>query len=146
MPDIALFCPDQAGNVGTIIRTAACFDMGVHIIHPCGFAFSEKAFRRSAMDYADAVTLYEHDDFESFQKQTEGRRLILMTTKGTDIYSDFSFKQTDIIIFGRESAGAPEYVHRAADAELLIPVKKELRSLNIAVSAGIAMAEAVKRL
>lgn len=141
---LAVFQPDIAANLGTICRTAACLGVPVDVILPCGFPFSEKAFRRAAMDYADHVRLTLHDDWEHFADATKGR-LVLMTTKSATPLSEMTFSPDDTLLLGRESAGVPESVHSAADARILIPMQPGLRSLNVAVSAGIALYSALQQ-
>lgn len=145
---LALFQPDIPGNTGTIIRTAACLGLGVDIIAPAGFDFSDRALKRSGMDYVELAAVRRHDDWTAFKawQRREGRRLALFTTKGAMPYWDFSFQAGDILLFGRESAGAPDHVHDAADARLLIPMAEGRRSLNLAVSAAMAAGEAIRQL
>ncbi len=128
-----------------MIRLAACFDAGIDVIEPCGFPFSVKALRRSAMDYADIADITRHASWEAFQAQRTGR-LILMTTKAASPLWDFNFRAGDTIMLGRESAGVPGEVAQACDARLLIPMPGGGRSLNVAVSAGIAIGEATRQL
>ncbi len=128
-----------------MIRLAACFDVGIDVIEPCGFPFSVKALRRAAMDYADIADIARHNSWEAFQAQRKGR-LILLSTKAAIPLWDFSFQEGDTIMMGRESAGVPDEVANACDARLLIPMPGGGRSLNVAVSAGIALGEAVRQL
>jgi len=128
-----------------MIRLAACFDAGIDVIEPCGFPFSVKALRRSTMDYADIADITRHTSWAAFQAQRTGR-LILMSTKSAIPLWDFSFENDDTIMMGRESAGVPEAVAAACDARLLIPMPGGGRSLNVAVSAGIALGEATRQL
>ena len=144
---IALYEPDIPQNTGTVLRLCACLGITAHIIEPAGFPTSDRAFRRAGMDYLDAVTIVRHAswrDFESRRRQ-DGRRLVLFTTKGARSYLDYSFTADDILLFGRESAGVPQEVHEAADAQLLIPLRPGLRSLNIAVAAAMAAGEALRQ-
>jgi tRNA (cytidine/uridine-2'-O-)-methyltransferase len=142
---IALFQPDIAGNVGAVLRTSACFDVQCDIIEPCGFAFSERALRRSGMDYAAKARIRRHADWESFLTTLEGARIVLMTSKGSTPLPRFQFQPDDVILMGSESSGAPPAVHARADARLAIPMAPGFRSLNISVSAGIALAEALRQ-
>lgn len=142
MVSLALFRPDQAGNVGTLARTAACFGAPLHIIEPCGFPFSLAALRRSAMDYLAQAELHRHADWEAFEAQLPGR-LILLTTRASTPLHGFAFAPTDTLLLGQESAGAPDFVHARADARLHIPLRPPARSLNIAVAGGIALAQAL---
>lgn len=145
--DFALFQPDIAGNVGTSLRTAACFGIGAHIIEPCGFPFSESSLKRAGMDYAGRAEMTRHANWAAFHawKNIAKKRLVLFTTKGAVPMPDFLFTEDDLLLFGSESSGVPDHVHDAADARVLIPMRAEFRSLNVAVSAGIAMAEALRQ-
>ncbi|MCB1383829.1 MAG: tRNA (cytidine(34)-2'-O)-methyltransferase [Notoacmeibacter sp.] len=144
---IALYQPDIPGNTGTIIRTAACLGLGVDIIAPAGFDFSDRALKRSGMDYVELATVTRHDDWAAFGhwRRQKGRRLVLFTTSGAEPYTSFHFAPDDILLFGRESAGVPDHVHEAADARLLIPMQAGRRSLNLAVSAAMAAGEALRQ-
>ena len=139
---LALFQPDIAPNVGAILRLGACLGVPVHVIEPCGFAFSPHAWRRSAMDYADLAELHRHDSWAAFQVQRPAGRLVAMTTKAADSLWEFRFQPGDTLLMGQESAGLPDDVHQAADARLLIPLQPGARSLNLAMAAAIAVAEA----
>jgi tRNA (cytidine/uridine-2'-O-)-methyltransferase len=141
---IALFQPDIPGNVGTILRLAACFGVAVDIIEPCGFPLSDRALRRAGMDYAAAAEVTRHADWEAFEAQRRGR-LVLLTTKGSASLYDADFTSEDILMLGSESAGAPDQVHAAAALTLRIPLQPGFRSLNVAVAAGIALAEALRQ-
>lgn len=145
--DFALFQPDIAGNVGTSLRTAACFEVGAHIIEPCGFPFSVNALKRAGMDYAERLEIHRHANWPAFLdwKNQAKKRIVLFTTKGATPLPDFQFTADDVLLFGSESTGAPDHVHDAADARVLIPMHADYRSLNVAVSAGIAMAEALRQ-
>ncbi len=144
---IALYQPDIAGNTGAILRMAACLGIGVDIIEPAGFDMSDRALKRAGMDYLEMAALTRHVDWEAFEdwRKGEGRRLILFTTKGALPYTDFAFQPRDILLFGRELAGAPEHVHEAADARLVIPMPGGGRSLNLALSAAMAAGEAMRQ-
>ncbi len=139
---LALYQPDIAPNVGAILRLGACLGVPVHVIEPCGFPFSPKSWRRQAMDYADLAELHRHDSWDAFVVERPPGRLVAMTTKGADSLWDFRFEPGDTLLMGRESAGLPDAVHRAADARLLIPLQPGARSLNVAMAAAIAVAEA----
>jgi len=141
---IALHQPDIAGNVGTILRLGACLGVGVDIIEPCGFAFSERALRRSGMDYAADVEVVRHADWATFDASREGR-LILLSTRTPLTLTDARFAPGDILLFGSEGAGVPPLVHETADMRVRIPMRPGFRSLNVAVSAGIALAEALRQ-
>jgi tRNA (cytidine/uridine-2'-O-)-methyltransferase len=143
---VALFQPDIAGNTGTILRMAACLGLAVDIIEPAGFDMSDRSLKRAGMDYLELAALARHIDFDSFDewRRGENRRLILFSTKATGPYTSFRFEPKDILLFGRESAGAPDAVHEAADARLVIP-QSAGRSLNLAVSAAMAVGEAIRQ-
>ena len=144
---IALFQPDIPQNAGTILRLCACLDVAAHIIGPAGFDTSDRRFRRAGMDYLDQVSLMRHDSWSKFEqwRNEAGYRLVLFTTKVASSYLDFRYTASDILLFGRESAGVPDEVVAAADARLVIPIKPELRSLNVAVSAAMALGEALRQ-
>ncbi len=144
---LALYCPDIAQNAGTCLRTGACLGIPVHIIEPAGFPVGNAAFRRAGMDYLDAVEWRRHDSFTDFEafRRSEGRRLVLFTTSGAMPYTDFKFEPDDILLFGRESAGVPPHVHELADARLTIPMRAGMRSMNVAVSAAMALGEALRQ-
>jgi tRNA (cytidine/uridine-2'-O-)-methyltransferase len=144
---IALYQPDIAQNTGTILRLCACLGMEAHIIEPAGFPVSDRHFRRAGMDYLDQVAIVRHIDwaaFESWRRQ-QAARLLLFTTAGTRSYLAQDFRDGDILLFGRESAGVPEAVHQVADARLVIPLREGLRSLNVAMSAAMAAGEALRQ-
>lgn len=142
---LATFQPDIAQNLGSMIRLSACLDVPIDVIEPCGFPFSVKALRRAAMDYADIANITRHDSWEAYIAANTGR-LVLMTTDGATPLWDFEFRDGDTILMGRESAGVPVEVRKAANAALLIPMPGGGRSLNVAVSAGIALGEACRQL
>jgi tRNA (cytidine/uridine-2'-O-)-methyltransferase len=143
---LASYQPDIAPNLGAMIRICACFGVPLDIIEPCGFPLSIKALRRSAMDYADMVDLTRHDSWEDFQAARDHGRLVLLTTAATCDLWDFRFQPDDILMTGRESAGVPQAVHDACDVHIRIPMPGGGRSLNVSVSAGIALAEAMRQL
>ncbi|MEE9314890.1 MAG: tRNA (cytidine(34)-2'-O)-methyltransferase [Rhizobiaceae bacterium] len=147
-PRIVLFQPDIPGNTGTILRLAANLGMAVDIIEPAGFRLDDTALRRSGMDYLDRAALQRHVDWNAFEEWRAGekRRLILLSTKASKSYTDFNFCSNDCIIFGRESSGATEAVHEAADTELIIPMQESGRSLNIALSVAMVSGEALRQL
>jgi len=144
---IALYQPDIAQNTGTILRLAACLGVEAHIIEPAGFPISDRAFRRAGMDYLDRVALTRHASWPEFEAWRRARRLrlILFTTGAAVSYLDCAYRRDDILLFGRESAGVPETVHRAADARLRIPMRPGLRSLNVAMAAAMALGEAMRQ-
>lgn len=143
---LALYQPDIAPNVGAIIRTTACLGVPLDVIEPCGFAFSLHAVRRQVMDYADKAEIVRHASWTRFQADRARGRLLALTTHGDAILWDAAFQPGDTLLLGQESAGLPEHVHEVADARLCIPMRPGTRSLNIAIAAGIAVAEALRQL
>ena len=147
---LALFQPDIPQNTGTLLRLGACLDLPIDIIEPCGFMFNEKAMRRAGMDYLDMVSYRRHDSWEDFLKYRaehpdEYGRIVLLTTHASMPYTDFEFCKNDIILMGRGSAGVPPSVHNTADARLLIPMNKNARSINVALSAVMVVGEALRQ-
>jgi len=144
---IALFQPDIPQNTGTILRLCACMDVAAHIIEPAGFVTSDRHFRRAGMDYLDHVALTRHDSWSKFEqwRKDAGYRLVLFTTKAASSYLDYQYQSGDILLFGRETAGVTDEVVAAADARLVIPIKPSLRSLNVAMSAAMALGEALRQ-
>jgi len=145
---LALFEPDIAQNAGAMMRTCACLGVETAIIEPAGFHLTDKRFRRVGMDYLNALTIASHESWAKFAawRAAARRRLVLLTTKGETRLWDFAFREGDIILVGRESAGVPVAVSASADARLRIPIRPPLRSLNVAVSATIAMTEALRQI
>jgi tRNA (cytidine/uridine-2'-O-)-methyltransferase len=144
---IALFEPDIPQNTGAIARLSACLGLALDIIEPAGFPISDRAFRRAGMDYLDKVEIKRHASFKAFEawRRSNGGRLVLATTKAERSYLDFAFEAPDIVMFGRESAGAPDAVHASADARILIPMREGLRSLNVALAAAMIAGEALRQ-
>jgi tRNA (cytidine/uridine-2'-O-)-methyltransferase len=143
---LALFEPDIPQNTGTILRLAACFGIGVDIIEPCGFVFSDRRLKRAGMDYIEQVELRRHESWAKFfEDNNKNERIVLLTTKGKTSHTDFKFQATDILLLGRESAGVPVDVHQVVDAEIRVPMMPETRSLNIAVSAAMVLGEALRQ-
>jgi tRNA (cytidine/uridine-2'-O-)-methyltransferase len=144
---LALFEPDIPQNAGTILRLGACFGVPVHIIHPSGFALSDRNFKRAGLDYLSRADFSEHPDWAAFQawRGREARRLIAHSTRGRGRLEDFRFKPDDVLLFGRESAGLPAEVFASADDTVRIPLLPENRSLNVAVAAAIATFEALRQ-
>ena len=147
---LALFQPDIAQNTGTLLRLSACLDLPMDIIEPCGFLFNDKGLKRAGMDYLEMASYRRHtswDDFLAYREQNpkEYGRIVLLTTHASIPYTDFQFKSNDIILMGRESAGVPEIVHQTADARLLIPMNKNARSINVALSAVMVVGEALRQ-
>jgi tRNA (cytidine/uridine-2'-O-)-methyltransferase len=141
---LALHQPDQAGNVGTILRLAACLGVAVDIVEPCGFPFSDRALKRAGMDYAAMAAVVRHSGWKAFEAQLPGR-LVLFTTAGGTPLPEARFERADTLLFGSESRGAPEAVHERADLRVRIPQAPGTRSLNLAVAAGIGVAEALRQ-
>lgn len=145
---IALYQPDIPQNTGTLVRTAACLGVGVDIIEPCGFVFSDKHLKRSAMDYLDLAEVVRHVDYAAFaaaRQGAEGCRIVLLTTSGAISYTDFQFQPDDIFVLGSESSGVPKAVHDAADARVLIPMVAGARSLNVAIAGAMVLGEALRQ-
>jgi len=142
---IALFQPEIAGNVGAVMRLGACFGVAVDLIEPMGFAWDDKRVRRTAMDYIDHVDVTRHETFEAFQAAAGQGRLVLMTTKAEASLYDFAFRADDILLFGQESAGVPTAVAAACDEKLKIPLRREVRSFNLATSAAVTLGEALRQ-
>ena len=145
-PKIALFEPDIPQNTAAIIRTCACLGAKLEIIEPCGFLLSDKRFKRVVMDYFDEKDIKFYQSSNDFFKFKKNQRIILMTTKASISYTKFKFDKNDTILFGRESAGVPESVHKLINNKLKIPMRKNKRSLNIASSVAIILAESLKQL
>lgn len=145
--NLALFQPDIAGNVGTILRLTACLGVPCDIIEPCGFAFGERGLKRAGMDYAASASITRHLDWEHFEAKAtaNGQRIILMTSKGSVPLHHARFEANDIVLMGSESAGVPDHVHERADARIHIPMQSGFRSLNVAVAAGMALGEALRQ-
>jgi len=144
---LALYQPDIPPNTGTILRLGACMGVPVDIIEPCGFPFSDRSLRRAGMDYIDHARIERHlswKDFLAASRQSAGR-IVLLTTRATESYADFAFRRDDVLLLGRESAGVPEEVHRAADARIRIPMENCVRSLNVAVAASMVLGEALRQ-
>ncbi len=144
---IALYQPDIPGNTGTILRLAACLGLGVDIIEPAGFDVSDRNLKRSGLDYLASVDLVRHVNWQTFEtwRSTTGRRLVLASTKAAQPYAQQSFRDDDVLLFGRESAGVPDHVHDAADARILVPMVEGQRSLNIAMSVAMIGGEALRQ-
>ncbi len=144
---LALYQPDIPQNAGTLLRTAACLGVAVDLIEPAGFAVTDRNLRRAGMDYLAAATLTRHVGWSAFEaaRRAEGRRLVLLTTRGASSYLDFTFRADDILLVGRESAGVPEAVHGVCDARLVVPMLPGFRSLNVAIAAAMVLGEALRR-
>ena len=144
-PKIALFEPDIPQNTAAIIRTCACLGAKLEIIEPCGFLISDKRFKRVVMDYMDEKDINFYKSADIFFKSKKGERIILMTTKASISYTNFKFEKNDTILFGRESAGVPEEIHKLLNNKLKIPMESNKRSLNLASSVAIILAECLKQ-
>jgi tRNA (cytidine/uridine-2'-O-)-methyltransferase len=144
---IALYEPDIPQNTGTILRLGACLGIAVHVVGPAGFPATDRAFRRAGLDYLDHVDIVSHISFETFDewRKREERRLVLLTTKAAESYAAFSFRESDVLLCGRETSGVPERVHALADARLRIPMRSDLRSLNVAVSLAMVLGEGLRQ-
>lgn len=145
---IALYQPDIAGNTGAVMRTTACLDLRIEIIEPTGFELSDRSLKRAGMDYLSLANLTKHVDFDTFERwrKDTGRRLVLLTTKADSVVWDFEFRDGDVVMFGRETAGVPEEVHAAADWRLTIPMQPGARSMNLSASVALVAGEAVRQL
>ena len=144
-PKIALFEPDIPQNTAAIIRTCACLGVKLEIIEPCGFLLDDKRFKRVVMDYMDEKEIKYYESSNQFFDEKKNQRIILMTTKASSSYTKFKFEKNDTILFGRESAGVPQYVHKMVKYRLKIPMKNNKRSLNISSSVAIILAECLKQ-
>lgn len=142
---IALYEPEIAGNVGAVLRLGACMGVPVDLIEPLGFVWDDARVRRTAMDYIDHVSVTRHRDWAAFHASIGSARLVLLTTKGSVSAYDFSFRPDDVLLFGKESAGAPAQVHAASAGRIRLPMRAEVRSLNLAMSAGLALGEALRQ-
>jgi tRNA (cytidine/uridine-2'-O-)-methyltransferase len=145
---LALYQPDIPQNCGALIRLGACLGVAVDIVEPCGFLFSDKGLKRAGMDYADSADVTRHASWTRFREdhiRKDAGRLVLLTSKAQASYIDFTFSAGDTILLGRESAGAPQEVHNAADARLLIPMRPGMRSINVAQAAAMVLGEALRQ-
>jgi tRNA (cytidine/uridine-2'-O-)-methyltransferase len=145
MVEIALYQPDIAPNAATIFRMAACLGVKARIIEPAGFVWSEPAFRRAGMDYLEQVEIVRHASWQHFRAVMGERRLVLLTTRADLAYTEFSFGPDDVLITGRESSGVPDQVHREVAARLRIPMRRGMRSLNVAVACAMVTGEALRQ-
>lgn len=149
---VALYQPDIPQNTGTILRMAACFGVPVDLIGPAGFDIRDRALKRAGLDYLAQATLVRHESYDAFIEGFRGpnvqnpSRLVLVTAHGDMPHTAFNFAANDVLLMGRESAGVPDHVHQAANARIYIPMVKGLRSLNVAVSAGIVLGEALRQI
>jgi len=142
---IALYEPEIAGNVGAVLRLGACLGASIDLIEPMGFAWDDRRVRRAAMDYIDHVAFTRHAGFDAFRATTGTQRLVLFTTKATQSAYDFHYRADDILLFGKESAGVPASIADTCDALVKLPMRAEVRSLNLATSAALALGEALRQ-
>ena len=142
---IALYKPDIPQNTAAIIRLSSCLGLKLHIIEPCGFSLEDRRFKRVVMDYIGLSKIFRYADYDIFLKKNSKSRIILMTTKAKKPYLKFKFKSSDILLFGRESAGVPEHLHRTIKNKLKIPISKKARSLNVAMAVAIVASEALRQ-
>ncbi len=145
-PKIALYQPDIPQNTGAIIRTCSCLGVKLEIIEPCGFFLTDPRFKRVVMDYMDISSIKFYKSFEDFEKTKIHSRVILATTKATEIYTSFKYKKNDTLLFGRESSGVPEYLHKSIKYKIKIPMIESKRSLNLATSAAIIISESIRQI
>ena len=142
---IALYKPDIPQNTAAIIRLGACLNLKIHIIEPCGFNLHDSRFKRVVMDYMGMSRIFRYENYDDFLKKNKDKRIVLMTTKAKKHYHKFKFKKNDMMLFGRESAGVPESLHKTIKNRIKIPMNKKTRSLNVAMSVAIISAEALRQ-
>ncbi|MFC1659054.1 tRNA (cytidine(34)-2'-O)-methyltransferase [Pseudomonadota bacterium] len=142
---IGLYQPDIAGNVGTILRLAACLGVDVDIIEPCGFPFNMKKIRRAGMDYIDKVKISRYTSFDEFSTKNKGNRIVLLTTKTDKSYIKFKFQKNDVLLAGRESAGVPIEVANKCDEKVTIKMQNNMRCLNVAISVAMVLGESIRQ-
>ena len=142
---IALYKPDIPQNTAAIIRLGACLNLKIHIIEPCAFNLHDSRFKRVVMDYVGMSKIFRYEDYDDFMKKNKDKRIVLMTTKAKKHYHKFKFKKNDMMLFGRESAGVPESLHKTIKNRIKVPMNKKTRSLNVAMSVAIISAEALRQ-
>jgi|TARA_B100000683_G_C12356138_1_gene501078 tRNA (cytidine/uridine-2'-O-)-methyltransferase len=142
---IALYKPDIPQNTAAIIRLSACLNLKIHIIEPCGFSLNDARFKRVVMDYLGVCKIFKYEDYNNFLIKNRKKRIVLMTTKAKKKYHEFKFNKNDILLFGRESAGVPENLHKTINNRLKVPMNKKTRSLNVAMCVAIVSAEALRQ-
>ena len=142
---IALYKPDIPQNTAAIIRLGACLNLKIHIIEPCGFNLHDSRFKRVVMDYMGMSRIFRYEDYYDFLKKNKDKRIVLMTTRAKKHYHKFKFKKNDMMLFGRESAGVPENLHKTIKNRIKVPMNKKTRSLNVAMSVAIISAEALRQ-
>ena len=142
---IALYKPDIPQNTAAIIRLGACLNLKIHIIEPCGFNLHDSRFKRVVMDYMGMSRIFRYENYDDFLKKNKNKRIVLMTTKAKKHYHKFKFKKNDMMLFGRESAGVPENLHKTIKNRIKVPMNNKTRSLNVAMSVAIISAEALRQ-
>ena len=142
---IALYKPDIPQNTAAVIRLGACLNLKIHIIEPCGFNLHDSRFKRVVMDYMGMSRIFRYENYDDFLKKNKDKRIVLMTTKAKKHYHKFKFKKNDMMLFGRESAGVPENLHKTIKNRIKVPMNKKTRSLNVAMSVAIISAEALRQ-
>ena len=142
---IALYKPDIPQNTASIIRLSACLNLKIHIIEPCGFDLHDARFKRVVMDYLGFSKIFRYEDYDKFLSKNKKKRIVLMTTKAKKHYHKFKIKKNDMMLFGRESAGVPESLHKTIKNKVKVPINKKTRSLNIAMSVAIISSEALRQ-
>ena len=143
---VAMYEPDIAGNVGTIIRMCACLGLDLDIIEPCGFPFNREKIKKSGLDYIDRVKITRYASFDEFKEINKDYRIILLTTKASVEYTTFQFQNNDILLVGRESAGVPDKVHNSVDGRVVIKMQENTRCLNVAISLAMVVGEALRQI
>ena len=142
---IVLYKPDIPQNTAAIIRLGACLNLDIHIIEPCGFDLNDTRFKRVVMDYMGLIKIFRYDDYNTFLKKYRNSRIVLMTTKAKKLYHKFKFRKNDMLLFGRESAGVPESLHKKISNKVKVPMQNKARSLNVAMSVAIITSEALRQ-
>ena len=142
---IALYKPDIPQNTGAIIRLGACLNLKIHIIEPCGFNLNDPRFKRVVMDYLGLSKIFRYEDYNNFIAKNKNKRIVPMTTKAKKLYHKFNFKKNDVLMFGRESSGVPEILHKTIKNKVKGPMNNKTRSLNVAMSVAIVSAEALRQ-
>ena len=142
---IVLYKPDIPQNTAAIIRLSACLNLKIHLIEPCGFDLNDRRFKRVVMDYIGLSKIFRYDNFAAFLNKNKESRIVLMTTKAKKLYHNFKFKKNDMLLFGRESAGIPEDLHKILKNKIKIPMNEKTRSLNVAMSVAIIASEALRQ-
>ena len=145
MINIALYKPDIPQNTGAIIRLGACLNLKIHIIEPCGFNLNDPRFKRVVMDYLGLSKVFRYENYNNFIAKNKNKRIVLMTTKAKKLYHKFNFKKNDVLMFGRESSGVPEILHKTIKNKVKVPMNNKTRSLNVAMSVAIVSAEALRQ-